>query len=65
MRILNYIIVLSNISIIFEKRNLMPYNHTIEERFLRYVQIDTTADPNSESFPSSMKQKDLGKVLVE
>ena len=65
MRILNYIIVLSNISIIFEKRNLMPYNHTIEERFLRYVQIDTTADPNSESFPSSMKQKDLGKILLQ
>jgi len=39
------------------------YHYTVEDRFLRYVQIDTTADPNSESFPSSMKQKDLGKVL--
>jgi tripeptide aminopeptidase len=39
--------------------------YTVEERFLRYVQIDTTADPNSTSFPSSMKQKDLGKVLVQ
>lgn len=38
-------------------------NYTVEERFLRYVQIDTTADPNSTTFPSSMKQKDLGKVL--
>jgi tripeptide aminopeptidase len=37
----------------------------ISERFMRYVQIDTTADPNSTSFPSSMKQKDLGKLLVE
>lgn len=39
------------------------YKHTVEERFIRYVQIDTTADPNSSSFPSSMKQKDLGLVL--
>jgi tripeptide aminopeptidase len=39
--------------------------YSVEERFLRYVQIDTTADPNSTSFPSSMKQKDLGKVLVQ
>lgn len=40
-------------------------NYSVEERFVRYVQIDTTADPNSSSFPSSMKQKDLGKVLFE
>lgn len=39
------------------------YKHTVEERFIRYVQIDTTADPNSSTFPSSMKQKDLGLVL--
>ncbi len=39
--------------------------YSVEQRFLRYVQIDTTADPNSTSFPSSMKQKDLGKVLVQ
>lgn len=32
---------------------------------MRYVQIDTTADPNSSSFPSSMIQKNLGKLLVE
>jgi tripeptide aminopeptidase len=43
----------------------MKIQHTLEERFLRYVQIDTTADPMSETFPSSMIQKDLGKVLVE
>ena len=43
----------------------MSYSYSVEERFLKYVQIDTTADPNSESFPSSMKQKDLAKVLVE
>jgi len=43
----------------------MSYDYTVEERFIRYVQIDTTADPNSATFPSSMKQKDLAKVLVE
>jgi tripeptide aminopeptidase len=39
--------------------------HTVKDRFIRYAQIDTTADPNSDTFPSSMIQKDLGKVLVE
>lgn len=37
---------------------------TVEERFLRYVQIDTTAVPGSPTFPSSLIQKDLGTVLV-
>ncbi len=41
------------------------YKHQVEENFIRYAKIDTTADPNSSSFPSSMKQKDLAKVLVE
>jgi len=40
------------------------YKYTVEDRFIKYVQIDTTADPLSETFPSSMKQKDLAKVLV-
>lgn len=40
-----------------------PYS--VEERFLRYVQVDTTADPNSASFPSSEKQKDLSRMLVK
>lgn len=40
-----------------------PYS--VEERFVRYVQIDTTADPNSASFPSSEKQKDLSHLLVK
>lgn len=40
-----------------------PYS--VEERFLRYVQIDTTADPESTSFPSSEKQKDLSALLVK
>lgn len=41
------------------------YKHLVEENFIRYAKIDTTADPNSTTFPSSMKQKDLGKLLVE
>jgi tripeptide aminopeptidase len=41
------------------------YNYSVRERLVRYVQIDTEADPNSETTPSSMKQKDLSKTLVE
>jgi tripeptide aminopeptidase len=43
----------------------MSYQYSVDNRFLKYVQIDTTADPNSETFPSSMKQKDLAKVLYQ
>ena len=42
----------------------MEYNFTSQERFIRYAKIDTTADPESETFPSSEKQKNLGKLLV-
>lgn len=41
------------------------YTSTVEERFIKYAKIDTSADPESTSFPSSAKQKDLAKVLVE
>ncbi|MEW6468444.1 MAG: peptidase T [Bacteroidota bacterium] len=40
-------------------------DYTVTERFLRYVKIDTQSDPNSSTCPSTMKQKDLGRVLVE
>jgi len=43
----------------------MEYNFTSQERFIRYAKIDTTADPESETFPSSEKQKNLGKLLVQ
>lgn len=38
---------------------------TAAERFLRYVTIDTQSDPRSPSQPSTEKQKDLGRLLVE
>ena len=42
----------------------MDFKNTVAERFLRYVQIDTQADPTSETTPSSEKQKDLSRLLV-
>lgn len=41
------------------------YAFTVAERFLRYVQIDTQSDPASRSFPSTEKQKNLGRLLVQ
>lgn len=40
------------------------YTFTAADRFMRYVQIDTQSDPQSASFPSTEKQKDLGKILA-
>ena len=34
------------------------------ERFLRYVQIDTTSDPDSPTYPSTAKQWDLLRLLA-
>ncbi|MEZ0610375.1 peptidase T [Fibrella sp. WM1] len=38
---------------------------TLTDRFLRYVQIDTQSDPQSTASPTTEKQKDLGRVLVQ
>jgi len=38
---------------------------SVTERFLKYVKIDTQSDPESPTIPSTAKQKNLGKVLVE
>lgn len=38
---------------------------TVTERFLRYVKIDTQSDHSSKTHPSTEKQKDLGRLLVE
>ncbi len=57
MRILNYIIVLSNISIIFEETNLMHYNQTTDQRFAPYFHIDST------SFAGSLAFETLDKLI--
>jgi tripeptide aminopeptidase len=44
--------------------SLQNYHNTATERFLRYVQIDTQSDPESETYPSTEKQKNLSKLLV-
>ncbi|KQB99272.1 peptidase T [Pedobacter sp. Hv1] len=36
----------------------------LQGRFFKYVKIDTQSDPSSKTCPSTLKQKDLGKVLV-
>ncbi|MGH6764849.1 MAG: peptidase T [Bradyrhizobium sp.] len=42
----------------------LAIEHTVTERFLRYVVIDTQSDPASPSCPSTDKQKDLGRLLA-
>ena len=42
-----------------------PFLAELEERFLRYVKIDTTADPASSTSPSSQAQNDLLNLLAE
>jgi tripeptide aminopeptidase len=37
---------------------------SVLERFLRYVQIDTQSDPNSTSFPSTARQRNLSVLLA-
>ena len=44
---------------------LKDYKFTVTERFLRYVQIDTQSDPTSATCPSTTKQKNLSKLLVD
>lgn len=45
--------------------NYQNKNNSLQNRFAKYVQIDTQSDPLSETIPSTAKQKNLGKVLVE
>ncbi len=42
-----------------------PQQLAVVDRFLRYVQIDTQSDPQSATNPSTEKQKDLSRVLVQ
>jgi len=41
------------------------YNYTVTERFVRYAKIDTQSDPESINCPSTEKQKDLSRILVQ
>ncbi|WP_325403438.1 peptidase T [Agriterribacter sp.] len=41
------------------------YDFTVTDRFMRYVQTDTQSDPQSASFPSTEKQKNLSRLLVK
>ncbi|MGJ5205319.1 peptidase T [Bradyrhizobium sp. HKCCYLR20261] len=40
------------------------YTYSVTERFLRYVVIDTQSDPSSPTCPSTLKQKNLGRLLA-
>jgi len=40
-------------------------NKHIADRFCDYAKIDTQSDPDSTTFPSTEKQKDLSRVLVK
>src|SRR5690606_12904539 len=40
-------------------------NLSVADRFMRYVQIDTQSDASSVTFPSTAKQLNLSKLLVE
>ena len=42
----------------------LTFTHTVLDRFLRYVAIDTQSDPTSKTCPSTDKQKNLGRMLA-
>ena len=39
-------------------------SHNVAQRLMRYVQIDTQSDPLGNNFPTTEKQKDLSKLLL-
>lgn len=45
--------------------NFDNYKFTVTERFVRYAAIDTQSDPGSSTCPSTEKQKNLSRLLVE
>ncbi len=45
--------------------NFISYNFTVTDRFIRYAKIDTQSDPLSKTCPSTEKQKNLSRLLVE
>lgn len=41
------------------------YQYSVADRFIRYVQVDTQSNPESNSQPSTAKQLDLSRMLVK
>ncbi|RYY25507.1 MAG: peptidase T [Sphingobacteriaceae bacterium] len=39
--------------------------YSVQNRFLKYVTVDTQSDAGSNTTPSTQKQKDLGRILVD
>lgn len=53
-------------SLHLNKKIMMDINsEELSERFMKYAQIDTQSDPLSGKHPSTEKQKDLSRVLVD
>jgi tripeptide aminopeptidase len=44
---------------------IQGYEHTVAQRFMRYVQIDTQSDPESDTYPTTEKQKQLSSLLAQ
>lgn len=44
--------------------NYQNTGNSLQNRFTAYVKIDTQSDPESTTFPSTEKQKNLGRLLV-
>ncbi|KLT65060.1 peptidase T [Pedobacter sp. BMA] len=41
------------------------FNNSLAKRFIKYAKIDTQSDPQSSTCPSTEKQKNLGRLLVQ
>ena len=46
-------------------KEMEDINMDLIERFLKYVKVDTQSQPESSLTPSTLKQLNLGKILVE
>ena len=49
---------------VLTETSTIKFTHSVTERFLRYVVIDTQSDPASPTCPSTEKQKHLGTLLA-
>lgn len=60
-----YHLIVSIACTIDQELDLVIRTNRLLDRFLRYVRIDTAADPASADYPSSPGQFELGRVLLE